>query len=238
MAVTGAVAKQPPSPWQRRLGMLQCCPRVAGQVSGVVSRIRARGAARQLACRVQVGDRDLHAGTFGIPVAAQHAEPSRLRRGASCGRRAREISARAAARGGSPGGAGRGRRAACGKHLGRARLRSAGWSKSGRSCMVAATRTGRVRLSRRPLSRGSAAPSGLPLKSRDRRRRMPVARGTCSKLQPHARNQAALRLMFGLFAEPSSPHARDRQREQPTWRHGQVRVGLWPFSATVDLGKD
>ena len=114
-------------------------------------------------------------------------------------------------------------------------------SASQRPCKTARTWTSRrcVRLSRRPLSRGSAAPSGLPLKSRDRRRRMPV--GTCSKLQPHARNQAALRLMFGLFAEPSSPHARDRQREQPTWRRDQVRVGLcsvlpWTWGGTQASG--
>ena len=77
----------------------------------------------------------------------------------------------------------------CARHLGRARLRSAGWSESksagGRSCMVAATRTGRRRLSRRPLSRGSA-PSGLPPKSRDRRMPVQVGHGTCLKLQPHA----------------------------------------------------
>ncbi len=48
-----------------------------------------------------------------------------------------------------------------------------------------------------------AAPSGLPLKSWDRRMPVTVPVGTCLKLQLHARNQAALGLMFGLFAEPA-----------------------------------
>jgi hypothetical protein len=222
-------------------------PRVAGRVSGVVSRVRARGAARQLSCRV--GDRDLHAGAFGIPVAAQHAGPSRWRREAPCERRAqaREIPARAVARRGSPelrldlkaGGSGPWAPgpAARGIWVVPACAAPAGPSPGGLAWSLRRGPPPAVPAAAVPGFSAMAAPGGLPLKSRDRRRRMPV--GTWSKLQPHARNQAALRLtMFGLFAEPSSPHARDRQREQPTWRHGQVRVGLWPFSVTVDLGKD
>ena len=190
-----------------------------------------------------IGDRDhALAGAFGIPVAVRHAGPSRLRREASCGRRAREISALAAARRGN-----RELRFILKAREAPGRGRPAPPREASGPCPLTQRRLvhGRCDADLAPpavpvaavpgFSAMAAAPSGLTLKSRDRRRRMPV--GTCSKLQPHARHQAALGLtMFGLFAEPSSPHARDRQGEQPTWRHGQVRVGLWPFGATVDLG--
>ena len=133
-------------------------------------------------------------------------------------------------------GAGRPR---CARHLGRARLRSAGWSKSGRSCMVAATRT------------AAGCPGGrCPGVQRDGRAQRPspkVPGPAHASASGHLLQVAAARKEPSCpqaYAEvwairrASSPHARYRQREQPTWRHGQVRVGLWPLSVTADLGRD
>jgi hypothetical protein len=93
----------------------------------------------------------------------------------------------------------------------------------------------------------TAAPSGLTLKSRDRR--MPVPVGTCLKLQPHARNQAALGLMFGLFAEPaplmpetgreSSPPGvtvrseSDYGRSVLRWTWGRTKAAVGPSDLTA-----
>ncbi len=94
----------------------------------------------------------------------------------------------------------------------------------------------------------TAAPSGLTLKSRDRR--MPVPVGTCSKLQPHARNQAALGLtMFGLFAEPaplmpdtgreSSPRGVTARSESGygrsvlRWTWGRTKAAVGPSDLTA-----